>query len=225
MKEVFGHSGAWGIAAIMIVAVSWFFYRYFAPKSWREWATSSLVQAFIISLYAEMYGFPLTIYLLVRFSGLDPGHLNANLWSTLLGVGATGMMIAMLLGYTLAFVGLGILIQGWRELYRAHRQKRLATDGLYAFVRHPQYTGLLLGLFGEGVVHWPTIFSVALFPLIALAYGWLARNEEKRMLQHFGEEFRAYQQRVPMFIPRWGQWREFASSRRAAGDGPGQTPL
>jgi protein-S-isoprenylcysteine O-methyltransferase Ste14 len=225
MSETVAHSGAWGIAAIMIVGISWFFYRYFAPKSWREWAVSGLVQAFIISLYAEMYGFPLTIYLLVRFFGLDEGDLNANLWSTLLDVGETGMMVSMLLGYALAFVGLGVLVQGWRELYRAHRQKRLATDGLYAFVRHPQYTGLLLGLFGEGVVHWPTLFSVALLPLIALAYGWLARNEEKHMLDHFGEEFRAYRQRVPMFIPRWGQWREFASSRRAARDEPEQTPL
>ncbi|MGP1679748.1 MAG: methyltransferase family protein [Burkholderiales bacterium] len=225
MNETFEHSGAWGVAAIVIVVVSWFFYRYFAPKSWREWVASGLVQAFIISLYAEMYGFPLTIYLLVRFSGLDAVDLNASLWSTLLDVGATGMMISMLLGYTLAFVGLGLLIQGWRELYRAHREKRLATEGLYAFVRHPQYTGLFLGLFGEGVVHWPTMFSVALFPVIALAYGCLARNEEKRMLDHFGEEFRAYRQRVPMFIPRWGQWREFASTRRATADEPGQTPL
>jgi len=222
MNETFGHSGAWGVAAVVIVVVSWFFYRYFAPKSWREWAASGLVQAFIISLYAEMYGFPLTIYLLVRFSGLDAVHLDANLWSTLLDVGATGMMISMLLGYALAFVGLGVLVQGWRELYRAHRDERLATDGLYALVRHPQYTGLLLGLFGEGVVHWPTLFSVALFPVIALAYGLLARNEEKRMLARFGEEFRAYRQLVPMFIPRWGQWRAFASSRRTAGEGAGQ---
>ena len=168
-----------------------------APKAWREWAVSGLVQAFFISLYAEMYGFPLTIYLLVRFSGLDRSYLSANLWSTLLGVGETGMMIAMLLGYALAFFGLVILIEGWRELYRAHRDERLATGGLYAFVRHPQYTGLLLALFGEGVVHWPTIFSVVLFPVIALAYALLARSEEKRMLERFGGDFAAYRHRVP----------------------------
>jgi len=221
MYETFAHSGAWGIAAVMIVVVSWLYYRTFAPKAWREWAVSGLVQAFFISLYAEMYGFPLTIYLLVRFSGLDRSHVSANLWSTLLGVSETGMMLAMLLGYALAFFGLVVLIEGWRELYRAHRDKCLATGGLYAFVRHPQYTGLLLALFGEGVVHWPTIFSVALFPVIALAYVLLARREERQMLARFGDEFSAYRQRVPMFVPRWGQWRQFASTRRPVADEPG----
>ena len=189
-------------------------------KAWREWAVSGLVQAFIISLYAEMYGFPVTIYLLMRFSDLDRGYLSSNLWSTLFGVGETAMMIAMLLGYALAFVGLGILVQGWRVLYRAHREKRLATDGLYALVRHPQYTGLLLGLFGEGVVHWPTIFSVVLFVVIALAYVLLARNEDKRMLGRFGDDYRAYRDRVPMFVPRWGEWRRFVKSGNVAPDNP-----
>jgi protein-S-isoprenylcysteine O-methyltransferase Ste14 len=98
------------------------------------------VQGFIIALYAEMYGFPLTIYLMVRFFGLDSANLNASLWSTLLGVGELGMMISMVIGYALLFVGIGLFAQGWRELYRAQKEKRLATGGLYAFVRHPQYT-------------------------------------------------------------------------------------
>jgi protein-S-isoprenylcysteine O-methyltransferase Ste14 len=153
-----------------------------------------------------MYGFPLTIYLMVRFFGLDSANLNSSLWSTLLGVGELGMMIAMVLGYLLLFVGIGLFAQGWRELYRAQKEKRLATDGLYAFVRHPQYTGLFIGLFGEGVVHWPTIFSVALFPLIVLVYWQLARSEEKRVLAEFGDQYRNYQQRVPMFVPRISDW-------------------
>lgn len=203
------HSGAWGLAVIMIVIVSWLFYRYFAPKSWREWAGAGVVQAFIIALYAEMYGFPLTIYLLVRFFHLDRHHLNANLWSTLLGMGETGMMVSMLVGYALAFSGVGLFIQGWRELYRAHRENRLATEGLYGLVRHPQYTGLFIGLFGEGVVHWPTIFSVTLFPLIVLIYTLLAYREERLMLTEFGHQYRAYQQQVPMFFPGWHRWRQF----------------
>ncbi|MCB1945385.1 MAG: isoprenylcysteine carboxylmethyltransferase family protein, partial [Thauera sp.] len=102
------------------------------------------------------------------------------------------------------------------ELYRAQKERRLATGGLYAFVRHPQYTGLFVGLFGEGVVHWPTIFSVALFPVIVLVYWLLARREERRVLQEFGDEYRTYMQRVPMFIPRPGQWGQFVE-RSSAG--------
>ncbi len=209
MNEAVSHSGVWAFAAIMIVVASWVLYRYLAPKTWREWASAGLVQAFIIALYAEMYGFPLTIYLLVRFFGLDSRNVDANLWSTLLGVGELGMMIAMVLGYGLLFIGIGLFIQGWRELYRARQQHRLATGGLYGLVRHPQYTGLLLGLFGEGVVHWPTVFSVTLFPLIVLVYVLLARSEEKRVLAEFGEAYRAYRRRVPAFIPRIGQWGQF----------------
>ena len=192
---------------------SWLLYRYLAPKTWKEWASAGAVQAFIIALYAEMYGFPLTIYLLVRFFGLDQTELSANLWSTLLGMGETGMMISMILGYTLLFIGVGIFLEGWRELHRARKEERLVTDGLYRIVRHPQYTGLFIALFGEGIVHWPTIFSVVLFPIIVLAYYLLARSEERKMEEEFGEEYREYRRRVPMLIPRWGQWRAMATTR------------
>lgn len=214
MTQHFAHSGVWGLAIIMIVVASWFVYRYLAPRTWREWAGAGLVQAFIIALYAEMYGFPLTIYFLVRFFGLDRRYLSANLWSTLLGLGETGMMISMLLGYGLLIVGIGLFIEGWREVYRARQEDRLVTGRLYAFVRHPQYLGLLLGLFGEGVVHWPTIFSVSLFPIIAVVYFMLARKEERAMLTKFGEPYRAYMSHVPMFIPRWGQWRSLIKASK-----------
>ena len=121
----------------------------------------------------------------------------------------------MIPGYLILFTGLGIIAEGWRELYHARREKRLVTDRLYAFVRHPQYTGLFVALFGEGIVHWPTVFSVALFPVIVLVYAFLARSEERKMVAQFGDEYRAYKRRVPMFIPRWGQWRTMAAVRTA----------
>ena len=214
MERGIEHSGAWGIALIVIVIASWLLYKYLAPKNWREWAGAGLVQAFIIALYAEMYGFPLTIYLLVRFFGLDKAYLNANLWSTLVGLGETGMMISMIVGYVLLFTGFGIFLQGWRELYRAHNENRLATGGLYSMVRHPQYTGLFIALFGEGVVHWPTLFSVALFPVIVAVYVLLARKEEKKVVEQFGDEYLEYRRRVPGFLPVKGKWVQFLENYR-----------
>ncbi|MBS4033485.1 MAG: isoprenylcysteine carboxylmethyltransferase family protein [Ignavibacterium sp.] len=218
MERGIEHSGAWALALIFIVIASWLLYRYLAPKTWREWAGAGLIQAFIIALYAEMYGFPLTIYFLVRFLGLDRTYLNANLWSTLVGVGETGMMISMILGYILLFGGFGIFLQGWRELYKAHQEKRIATGGLYSLVRHPQYTGLFIALFGEGVVHWPTLFSVGLFPIIVFAYYRLARKEEQKTIEKFGDEYLEYKKYVPMFIPVKGKWRQLVEQSNVSPD-------
>lgn len=201
MDSLIANSGAWSIAVIIIVFASWFLYRFLAPTTWREWAGAGIVQAFIIALYAEMYGFPLTIYLLVRFFGLDRSTLSANLWSTLFGAGETPMYIFMAIGYSLAIAGIALFAKGWSELYKARKEKKLATAGLYRLMRHPQYTGLFIILFGEGIVHWPTVFSVTLFPIIVIAYVLLANREEKQMCKEFGEAYKKYKAKTPAFIP------------------------
>lgn len=196
------HVGVWGLAAVVVVIVSWLMYRYLAPKSWKEWTRAGVLQAFIIAFYAEMYGFPLTIYFLARYFGLDLAWTEGgNLWAQLFGT-PTAHMVAMVIGYAIVFIGATLVADGWRRIHQARRETRLVTDGVYAQVRHPQYTGLFLIVFGEGIVHWPTIVSVAAFPVIVIAYTMLARKEERKMLEQFGDEYREYQRRVPMFIPR-----------------------
>ena len=204
------HVGMWGLAVIVIVVASWFLYRYLAPQSWKEWTRAGVVQAFIIAFYAEMYGFPLTIYFLARYFGLDlQWGEGGNLWAQLFHT-EMAHIVAMVIGYAIVFAGATLVADGWRRIHRARREETLMTDGVYARVRHPQYTGLFLIVFGEGIVHWPTIVSVAAFPIIVVAYTLLARKEERQMLEKFGDAYREYQRRVPMFIPRFegGHMRE-----------------
>lgn len=204
------HYGHWGLVAIMIVLASWILYRFAAPKGWRQWTGAGLVQAFIIALYAEMYGFPLTIYLLTGFFGIDIPRtaFTGHLWATLLGYGETGAMLEMLLGGVFVLFGISLLVVGWRAVYLSTREGRMEVDGLYGVVRHPQYSGIMLAVFGQ-IVHWPTVVTLALFPVIVLAYVRLARKEEREMIRRFGAEYEAYLHRVPMFFPYWGQWGQF----------------
>jgi protein-S-isoprenylcysteine O-methyltransferase Ste14 len=194
----------WPYAVLMILLASWMLYQFVAPKSWREWSRAGLLQAFIIALYAEMYGFPLTIYMLTGFLGIDIplAHDSGHLWATLLGYGRTGSQVEMLLGSAFILAGVLLVVKGWIRIYFARPEERLVTDGVYSVVRHPQYSGIFLIIFGE-LVHWPTIVTLALSPVIVWAYVRLARKEEARLIERFGDQYRLYQQRVSMFIPRW----------------------
>lgn len=205
----------WQLSLVMIVIASWLLYRYVAPKGWREWTRAGLVQAFIIALYAEMYGFPLTIYLLTGFLGIDIPwvHASGHLWASLFGWGTLGVMLEMAIGYTLVFLGIAMLIEGWREVYVAKREGRLAHERLYGVVRHPQYAGIFLAVFGQ-LVHWPTIPTLALFPFLVWAYVRLANREEAQMVARFGDEYRVYRESVPAFLPGRGQWRRLLEEVR-----------
>ena len=210
MQHDVSAGGTWEFTAVMVIIASWILYRYVAPQCWREWARAGLIQAFIIALYAEMYGFPLTIYLLSGFLGFDIPwlHQSGHLWATLFGWGHTGAMLEMLFGYAIVFFGISLLIEGWREVYQATQAKRLATNGLYELVRQPQYTGIFLAIFGQ-LIHWPTIPTVALFPIVVWAYYRLAKKEEQEMMEKFGTEYRNYQKSVPMFFPSMAHWKHF----------------
>jgi len=207
------HYGHWGWVLVMVLIASWVLYRFVAPRSWRDWMGAGLVQAFIIALYAEMYGFPLTIYLLTGFLGIDLPltGFSGHLWATMLGYGAIGAMLEMILGGLFIVVGLALLIRGWVQVYRTSLEGKLATQGVYGLVRRPQYTGIMLAVFGQ-VIHWPTVITLLLFPLIVLAYVRLAKREESALTERFGEEYQIYRQRVPMLFPRLRNWREFIHS-------------
>lgn len=216
MTDAAVQTGYWELTGIMAVIASWLLYRYVVPRSWREWSRAGLVQAFIIALYAEMYGFPLTIYLLSGFLGLDIPwlHVSGHLWATLFGWGDLGALVEMLVGYGFVFVGISLLAEGWREVYRARGADQPATTGLYGVVRHPQYMGIFMAVFGQ-LVHWPTIPTLVLFPIILWAYYRLARKEEAQLREHFGTAYLVYAERVPMFFPRWGEWGRLIQASRS----------
>jgi protein-S-isoprenylcysteine O-methyltransferase Ste14 len=196
--------GTWVITIIMVVVASWIVFKYLVPKGFKEWRNAGLIQAFIIALYAEMYGFPLTIYVLTSFLGFDIPwiHIKGHLWASLFGWGDGMAMVEMMLGYTFVFLGLSLIVRGWKQVYEAKKTDRLVTAGIYKYIRHPQYTGIYLAIFGQ-LIHWPTIPTLVLFPVIVAAYYVLARKEERVMIEKFGNEYRVYAKKVPMFFPKW----------------------
>ncbi|MFU0505298.1 methyltransferase family protein [Pseudaminobacter sp. NGMCC 1.201702] len=196
----------WPYAVLLSALGVWAVYHFLAPSSWRDWAGAGLVQAFIIALYAEMYGFPLTIYLLTSVLPLEIPlvHPSGHLWATLLGYGRLGAAVEMVLGFIFVVTGLLLIIKGWIKVYFS--REKLVTDGVYGLVRHPQYLGIFLIVFGQ-LVHWPTIPTLALAPVIVWLYVRLAKREEVALIRGFEDRYLRYRDKVPKFVPNWQRLR------------------
>lgn len=206
--------GYWLMAIVMSAIFVVFALSFTRPKNWRDWRQFGAFSAFVVALFAEMYGFPLTIYLLSgwlgsRYPGLDLfAHDSGHLWQTLLSIGegspwAAHFNVLHVLSNVLIAGGVLTIMSAWRVLYEAQRADRLATAGLYARVRHPQYAGFVAVLLGF-LVQWPTILTLAMFPVLVWMYARLARIEEREVRERFGAAYDAYAAQVPRFIPRRG---------------------
>jgi protein-S-isoprenylcysteine O-methyltransferase Ste14 len=197
--------GFWSLVVFNAAFFVIFVVSFLTPLRRREWRSFGMYSAFIVALFTEMYGFPPTIYILTgilgsRYPALNPfSHASGHLWVTLLGGGAAMMTAIHIVSNTLMFGGLLIVHRGWRQVHRA--QGALVTDGIYRWVRHPQYSGLFLITIWL-LIQWPTIITVLSWPVLLLMYVRLARKEEADMEQQFGDTYGAYAARVPRCLPR-----------------------
>lgn len=200
--------GLWSLVIINSVIFILFAYTFFKPRTGRDWRSFSAFSAFLVALFTEMYGFPLTIYLLsgwlqthyprVDWFSHDAGHLLEMMfgWKTNPHAGPFHIL-------SYIFIGSGFILisAGWKVLYDAQQQHALATSGVYSRVRHPQYDGFILVMFGF-LLQWPTILTLAMFPVLVFMYVRLARTEEREALAEFGDQYVRYMQGVPGFIPQ-----------------------
>jgi len=200
--------GLWVLAAVNAAVFILFAFSFFKPHTPRDWRSLGAFSAFIVALFAEMYGFPLTLYLLAgwlgnRFPGLDPlSHDAGHLWPQLLGwSGDPHWNPFHLLSFALIGGGFILIASAWRVLHEAQQDARLATTGPYARVRHPQYVGFALIMIGF-FLQWPTLVTALMLPVLLIMYWRLAKWEEREVEAEFGDAFRRYAARVPAFIPR-----------------------
>ncbi|OGB32421.1 MAG: isoprenylcysteine carboxyl methyltransferase [Burkholderiales bacterium RIFCSPLOWO2_12_FULL_61_40] len=200
--------GLWTLVVFNSAIFIMFAYSFFKPATARDWRTFGAFAAFVVALFVEMYGFPLTIYLLsgwlqTRYPSLDIlSHDAGHLWSTLLGEkGDPHFGVLHIASYIFLGLGFALLSSAWNVLYHAQRRHTLATAGPYARIRHPQYVAFVLILLGF-LLQWPTVLTLLMFPILLVMYGRLAFTEEAEMRAQFEDAFERYAQRTPRFIPQ-----------------------
>ena len=207
-EEISYGYGFWSLVVLNAAIFVLLALSFLTPVKRREWRSFGVFTAFVVALFTEMYGFPLTIYVLTallgsRYPALNPfSHASGHLWITLLGGGPWMSVVIHVVSNGLMLAGLMLMVAGWQRIYAAEGD--LVTDGLYGWVRHPQYAGLFLISIGM-LVQWPTIVTVATWPVLIAVYYRLARREEREAKARFGEAYREYRARVPMFVPQIGR--------------------
>ena len=213
--------GLWPLVIINSAIFILFAFSFFKPKTTRDWRTFGSFSAFIIALFVEMYGFPLTIYLMSgwlarRFPGVDPfSHDFGHLWYTLFGFeGNPHLNPIHILSSMAIFAGFILLSAAWRVLFQAQREGTLAVTGPYGYVRHPQYIAFIVIMFGF-LLQWPTLVTLVMFPILVVTYARLARREEREVRAQFGETWDAYASRTPAFVPRLRGAERSPAARRS----------
>ena len=200
--------GLWPLVLINSAIFIIFAFSFTKPKTPRDWRSFGAFAAFIITLFTEMYGFPLTIYLLSgwlssQFPGMNLySHDMGHLWQSLFSFkGDPHFNVLHILSNIFIFGGFIMLSSAWGVLYRAQKEYRLATTGLYSYIRHPQYVGFVAIMFGF-LLQWPTILTLVMFPILLVMYVRLAASEEKEMEKEFGTKFLDYKRKTPGFVPK-----------------------
>jgi protein-S-isoprenylcysteine O-methyltransferase Ste14 len=200
--------GLWSLVVINSLVFIIFAFSFSKPQTARDWRSFSAFSAFIVALFVEMYGFPLTIYLLSgwllrQHPGLDVfSHDAGHLWNTLLGWKINPHFDPLhILSNVLILCGFILLSAAWKVLYEAQRTRTLAVTGPYAYVRHPQYDGFILIMLGF-LLQWPTLITLIMFPVLVFMYVRLAQHEEREVLAEFDEKYKRYMLSTPAFFPR-----------------------
>ena len=206
MSDAVPAYGLWSLVILNSLVFIFFAFSFARPRTKRDWRSLGAFSAFIVALFTEMYGFPLTIYLLsgwlqsrypdVNWLSHDAGHLLEILfgWRTNPHFGPFHVLSTALIGG-----GFWLLASAWKVLYAAQRTHTLATAGPYARIRHPQYAAFVLILFGF-LLRWPTLLTLAMFPVLTYMYLRLARREEREVADEFGDTYRRYAATTPAFF-------------------------